>query len=123
MRISDWSSDVCSSDLVESADAALELCDAGEDFDVIISDIEMPGMNGFEFASKVTKESRWSSPPIVALSSFSNPKDLARGRAAGIRDYVAQTDRDALLTTLIPDRTRDGNECVSPCSSRWSPSK
>src|SRR3546814_13938585 len=106
MRISDWSSDVCSSDLserrgrrllvvddspffrnllqplltvagydvvcVESADAALELCDAGEDFDVIISDIEMPGMNGFEFASKVTKESRWSSTPIVALSSFSN---------------------------------------------------
>src|SRR3546814_7712716 len=60
----------------------------------------MPGMNGFEFASKVTKESRWSSTPIVALSSFSNPKDLARGREAGFRDYVAKTDRDALLSTL-----------------------
>src|SRR3546814_653179 len=78
---------------VESADAALELCDAGEDFDVIISDIEMPGMNGFEFASKVTKESRWSSTPIVALSSFSNPKDLARGPEAGFRDYVRSEQR------------------------------
>ena len=85
---------------VDSADAALELCDAGEDFDVIISDIEMPGMNGFEFASKVTKDSRWADTPIVALSAFSNPKDLARGREAGFKDYVAKTDRDALLTTL-----------------------
>ncbi len=85
---------------VESADAALELCDAGEDFDVIISDIEMPGMNGFEFARKVTADSRWSKTPIVALSSFSNPSDLARGREAGFKDYVAKTDREALLSTL-----------------------
>ncbi len=85
---------------VESADAALELCEAGEDFDVIISDIEMPGMNGFEFARKVTAETRWAETPIVALSSFSNPSDLARGREAGFKDYVAKTDRDALLNTL-----------------------
>ncbi len=85
---------------VESADAALELCEAGEDFDVIISDIEMPGMNGFDFAKKVTSDSRWAEIPIVALSSFSNPSDLARGREAGFKDYVAKTDRDALLTTL-----------------------
>ena len=84
----------------ESADAALELCEAGEDFDVIISDIEMPGMNGFEFARKVTGEGRWSKTPIVALSSFSNPSDLARGREAGFSDYVAKTDREALLSTL-----------------------
>jgi two-component system chemotaxis sensor kinase CheA len=85
---------------VESAGAALELCEAGEDFDVIISDIEMPGMNGFELARKITSETRWSKTPIVALSSFSNPSDLARGREAGFKDYVAKTDRDALLSTL-----------------------
>ena len=85
---------------VESAGAALELCDAGEDFDVIISDIEMPGMNGFEFARKITADTRWADTPIVALSSFSNPSDLARGREAGFKDYVAKTDRDALLSTL-----------------------
>ncbi len=85
---------------VDSADSALDLCEAGEDFDVIISDIEMPGMNGFEFARKVTNETRWAKTPIVALSSFSNPRDLARGREAGFRDYVAKTDRDALLNTL-----------------------
>ena len=84
----------------ESADAALELCEAGEDFDVIISDIEMPGMDGFEFAKKVTSDSRWADVPMVALSSFTNPSDLERGRDAGFKDYVAKTDRDALLNTL-----------------------
>ena len=84
----------------ESPDAALELCEAGEDFDVIISDIEMPGMNGFDFAEALKTNSRWSETPIVALSSHTSPADMARGRDAGFRDYVAKTDRDGLLNTL-----------------------
>ena len=91
----------------ESGDHALRLCEAGEDFDVIVSDIEMPGMNGFEFATVVKNDSRWQSTPLVALSSHATQKDIARGRAAGFRDYVAKFDRDGLLTTLseaISDR-------------------
>ena len=37
---------------------------------------------------------------MVALSSFATQKDLARGRAAGFKDYVAKSDRDALLGAL-----------------------
>jgi len=85
---------------VESGDRALSLCEAGEEFDVIVSDIEMPGMNGFEFASAVRNAARWQHTPLVALSSHATPKDLDRGRAAGFNDYVAKFDRDALLTTL-----------------------
>jgi two-component system chemotaxis sensor kinase CheA len=85
---------------VESGDRALSLCEAGADFDVIISDIEMPGMNGFEFATAVKQASRWQKTPIVALSSHATPRDLDRGRAAGFNDYVAKFDREALLHTL-----------------------
>ena len=85
---------------VESAQYALELCEAGEDFDVIISDIEMPGMNGFEFAEAIKNNTRWSNVPMVALSSFATQKDFARGRAAGFLDYVAKSDRETLLNTL-----------------------
>jgi two-component system, chemotaxis family, sensor kinase CheA len=85
---------------VESADRALNLCEAGRDFDVIISDIEMPGMDGFQFASTVKSATRWQNTPLVALSSHATPRDLDRGRAAGFSDYVAKFDRDALLHTL-----------------------
>jgi two-component system chemotaxis sensor kinase CheA len=85
---------------VDSADRALHLYDAGENFDIIISDIEMPGMNGFEFAEAVKNSSRWQGVPIVALSSHTSPKDLDRGRQVGFSDYVPKFDRDALLQTI-----------------------
>ncbi len=83
-----------------SASEALQRCEAGEKFDVIVSDIEMPGMSGFEFAEAVKKESNWSNVPMVALSSFATQKDLDRGRAVGFIDYVAKSDREALLGAL-----------------------
>jgi two-component system chemotaxis sensor kinase CheA len=84
---------------VEGADKALALCEAGKDFDIIVSDIEMPGMSGFEFAEAV-KTGRWQNTPLVALSAHTSPKDLDRGRKAGFVDYIAKLDRDALLNTL-----------------------
>src|SRR3546814_12817451 len=83
----------------ENADKALAFYEAGEDFDVIISDIEMPGMNGFQFAEAVKSSIRWQKTPMVALSSHASTKDLDRGRAVGFDDYVAKFDRDALLQT------------------------
>ncbi|NYZ15219.1 response regulator [Azospirillum sp. RWY-5-1] len=85
---------------VETAAEAMSLCEAGEDFDIIVSDIEMPGMSGFEFAQAVRHGSRWQNVPLVALSSHATPRDLDRGRQAGFTDYVAKFDRDALLYTL-----------------------
>ena len=71
---------------VESADRALDLCEAGEDFDVIVSDIEMPGMNGFQFAEAVRSSARWQNTPLVALSSHASAKDrtiCAHGQNGG----------------------------------------
>jgi len=84
----------------ENADAALHLREEGEAFDIIISDIEMPGMSGFEFVSAVRQEGPWQRTPVVALSSHATPKDFERGRQAGFDDYVPKLDRDALLATL-----------------------
>jgi two-component system chemotaxis sensor kinase CheA len=86
---------------VAAADEALALREAGEDFDIIVSDIEMPGMNGFDFAEAVRGgDSKWHDTPIVALSSHTSPRDLERGRRAGFTDYVAKFDRDTLVHTL-----------------------
>ncbi len=79
---------------------ALKLQEAGEDFDAIVSDIEMPGMSGFDFAAALRKGGRWSHLPIVALSSHASARDLDRGRHAGFTDYVAKINREALLASL-----------------------
>jgi len=84
-----------------SAQDALALCSAGEKFDIIISDIEMPGMSGYEFAQKVrADDSKWKNIPLVALSSHATAQDLDRGKTAGFNDYVAKFDRDALLRSI-----------------------
>ena len=84
---------------VESAVEALQLCEEGRDFDIIISDIEMPGMSGYDLAEAL-KTKRWAETPIVALSAHATPGDIARGREVGFADYVAKFDRDALLSSL-----------------------
>jgi two-component system chemotaxis sensor kinase CheA len=85
---------------VDSPDRALMLCEAGEEFDIIVSDIEMPGMSGFEFCEMVKRGGRWQNVPIVALSSHASPHNLEKGRSVGFDDYVAKYDRDGLVHTL-----------------------
>lgn len=86
--------------LAADATSALKLRDAGEEFDVIVSDIEMPGMDGFTFAQACRTDERWQRTPLVALSSHTGPQYFERGRQAGFTDYVAKNDRDALLSAL-----------------------
>ena len=84
----------------DSADTALLMRDKGAKFDVIITDIEMPGMNGFEFAKDVRADPRWMATPLVALSGHASESDFQKGRDAGFNDYVAKYDREALVESL-----------------------
>jgi two-component system chemotaxis sensor kinase CheA len=85
---------------VDSAKTAMQYCEKGRVFDIIVSDIEMPDMDGFEFAKTVRKSTNWSQVPMIAVSSHSGPKDLERGREVGFNDYVAKFDRNGLIDTL-----------------------
>lgn len=84
-----------------TAEAALQMCGEGAAFDVIISDIEMPGMSGFDFAQRLRAQgSRWRHVPLLALSAHATSSDRARGRAAGFDDYITKFDRDSLLGSI-----------------------
>jgi two-component system chemotaxis sensor kinase CheA len=73
---------------------------SGQLFDVVLTDIEMPDMNGFEFAETIRADAHLSGMPIIALSSLVSPAAIERGRLAGFHDYVAKFDRPGLIAAL-----------------------
>ncbi|MBV1929964.1 MAG: hybrid sensor histidine kinase/response regulator [Gammaproteobacteria bacterium] len=86
---------------LEKPSEALQMREEGVIFDVIVSDIEMPDMNGFEFAQHVkSDDGRWADVPMIALSSHATPQDIERGTQVGFSNYVAKFDKDTLLNTL-----------------------
>jgi two-component system chemotaxis sensor kinase CheA len=94
---------------LESPLQALEMREDGESFDIIVSDIEMPQMNGFEFARAVREDSsRWKDTPMVALTSHATQQDIEHGHNVGFSKYIAKFDRDTLLSTLTQTLVENG---------------
>jgi two-component system chemotaxis sensor kinase CheA len=83
-----------------NAQEGLSVLRSGQNFDVVLTDIEMPDMNGFEFAETIRADAHLSSMPIIGLSSLVSPAAIERGRLAGFHDYVAKFDRPGLIAAL-----------------------
>ncbi|UPJ49560.1 hybrid sensor histidine kinase/response regulator [Bradyrhizobium sp. 200] len=83
-----------------NAQEGLAALRSSQTFDVVLTDIEMPDMNGFEFAEVIRADHNLSTMPIIALSSLVSPAAIERGRQAGFHDYVAKFDRPGLIAAL-----------------------
>lgn len=69
--------------------------------DLIISDITMPVMDGFQFFNTVRSNPNWVGIPFIFLSARSEPADLLAGRNLGVEDYLTKPiHRDELVTTI-----------------------
>ena len=87
----------------------MRLRDAGRRFDAIVSDIEMPGMDGLAFARDVRAGGPWAHVPMIALSSHTDPHQVEAGRDAGFTDYVSKNQRDQVIHAL--------NQCLAVAAS------
>ena len=76
------------------------LRDGGATFDAIVSDIEMPGMDGLAFVGAARSGGAWTKLPIIALSGRASATDIEIGLQAGFSHYLAKFDREALLDRL-----------------------
>jgi CheY-like chemotaxis protein len=75
---------------VRSGDEALKALLTGE-FAVILLDVVMPGMDGFETAAHIKRRAKTRDIPIIFLTAASSEPDYAfRGYAAGAVDYIAK---------------------------------
>jgi two-component system chemotaxis sensor kinase CheA len=86
---------------VASAHEALTMLQDGRAFDVIVTDIEMPDMDGYQFARALRGEAATAELPVIALSSQVSAESIERGRDAGFHDYVAKFDRQGLIAALM----------------------
>ena len=69
--------------------------------DVILLDIEMPRMDGYEFASHVRNDPRIADVPIIMITSRAGDKHRARAIELGVNDYLGKPYQDAQLLEAI----------------------
>ncbi|MFC0217204.1 chemotaxis protein CheW [Pseudochelatococcus lubricantis] len=81
--------------------------DADPPYDVIVSDIDMPEIDGFTFVEQLRAGARTRDLPVIALSGLNTPEAIERGRRVGFTDYIAKFDKEGLLAAL-EEFTADG---------------
>ncbi|PQO33197.1 hybrid sensor histidine kinase/response regulator [Blastopirellula marina] len=89
--------------IIEAEDGAQawELLKSGEyKVDLVITDIEMPFMNGFELTRTIKSNSDTCHLPVIALTSLASDEDQRRGVEAGVDDYQIKMDRERVMSAV-----------------------
>jgi two-component system chemotaxis sensor kinase CheA len=85
---------------VDGIDGWEKLQENKDRISIVVTDIEMPKMNGFELCSKIRSEFSNNEIPVIALTSLAGEEDRIKGLQAGITDYQVKLDRDRLLSSI-----------------------
>src|SRR3546814_19663191 len=105
MRISDWSSDVCSSDLTTVLDTIA---------------VEGTGISGDDDSASIVAK-RTTGVGKMPTDILVAPASVSVITAKEIEERGATTVEQVVQYTARSEERRVGEECVSPCRSRWAP--
>ncbi len=85
----------------ENGVEALEKLEQNADrVQMILTDIEMPEMDGYEFSRRVKEDSRFTQLPIIALTTLAGQTDIENGKQSGIDEYQIKLDKDQLVEAV-----------------------
>ncbi len=87
--------------------------DNPDNIDIVLADLEMPVMDGFELTERIKGEEKFSNIPVIALTSLASEEDQERGRQVGIDEYQIKLDKDKLLNSLSEYRVQMTEEAKS----------
>ena len=67
---------------------------------VVVTDIEMPRLNGLGLAQRIRGDGRTSHLPLIAVTTLAGDEDREKGMAAGMNEYQIKLDRDELMASV-----------------------
>jgi two-component system chemotaxis sensor kinase CheA len=83
-----------------NGDEALAKLESATDIDMVLTDIEMPIMDGLEFTRRIRANPSLKHLPVVAITSLSSEDAVRRGKEAGVNGYIVKLDREKILAEV-----------------------
>lgn len=71
-----------------------------EEINLIVTDLEMPNMDGFELTQNIKQDNRFSGLNVIALTSLASEEDMLKGGKVGIDNYQIKLDKEKLLQQI-----------------------
>ena len=71
-----------------------------ENIAMVVTDIEMPNMDGFTLTEKIKTHAKYKHLPVIALTTLAAEEDVARGRAVGVNEYHIKLDKERLMESV-----------------------
>ena len=87
---------------------ALEIARSGS-FDVVVTDVDMPNMDGFGLCENLKKEDKTRGIPVVILSSMDSEKDIEKGFRVGAAAYLSKSDALNEIPDIIEQVVQKAN--------------
>ena len=85
----------------ENGISALEILNNNPDIDLVLMDIMMPEMDGYEAMQKIRAQERWKNLPIIALTAKAMKDDKQKCLDAGANDYISKPINIEQLLSLM----------------------
>ena len=95
---------------------AMEIVAEGENFDLMLTDIKMPGQDGFQLISRIRNTA--PAMPILMMTGYLTPETVEKGRSGGAEGFIAKpfTPEELLraIEDILPDNLAFTNKFRGP---------
>ncbi len=92
----------CGLEVIEATngDEALAILETTPGISMVLTDVEMPVMNGLELTRRIRSHPGLRHLPVIAITSLSGEESFKRGKDAGVDSYIVKLDREKILTDV-----------------------